>query len=69
MSRMSETNSNQEFKRRRKRKSVIGNAKKYGKKGRFGRGSHVDQSTYEYFIQVLELTKKEFDTPEEKGDY
>jgi nucleolar protein 9 len=55
-------------KKGRKRKSLLKNAKKYGKKGKFGRGTHLDEDIYQYFVHVLELVEtNKFETEEEKG--
>ncbi|XP_049830781.1 nucleolar protein 9-like isoform X2 [Schistocerca gregaria] len=51
---------------KRKKKSFLKNARKYGKKGKFGRGSHINEETYQYFLRVLELDKSGFNNPEEK---
>lgn len=52
----------------RKRKSLLKKAKKYGKKGKFGRGTHLDEDIYQYFVHVLELFEaNKFETEEEKG--
>ncbi|XP_047117586.1 nucleolar protein 9 [Schistocerca piceifrons] len=51
---------------KRKKKSFLKNARKYGKKGKFGRGSHINEETYQYFLRVLELDKSGFDNAEEK---
>jgi nucleolar protein 9 len=57
-------------KKGRKRKSLLKNAKKYGKRGKFGRGTHLDEDIYKYFVHVLELVEKnKFETEEEKGSY
>jgi nucleolar protein 9 len=54
--------------KKRKRKSFLKNAKKYGKKGKFGRGSHLKEDIYQYFVRVLELIQTDsFETEEEKG--
>ncbi|KAK3918271.1 Nucleolar protein 9 [Frankliniella fusca] len=53
------------FKRKRK-KSFLQNAKGFGKKGKFGHGTQLDQDTYDYFIRVLELLRGDFDNPEDK---
>jgi nucleolar protein 9 len=56
-------------KKKRKRKSFLKNAKKYGKKGKFGRGSHLSEDIYQYFVRVLQLLHtNNFDTEEEKGN-
>jgi len=52
----------------RKRKSLLKNAKKYGKEGKFGRGTNLNEDIYQYFVHVLELVEKnKFETEEEKG--
>jgi hypothetical protein len=52
----------------KKRKSLLKKAKKYGKKGKFGRGTHLNEDIYQYFVHVLELVEtKKFETEEEKG--
>ncbi|XP_026272695.1 nucleolar protein 9 [Frankliniella occidentalis] len=53
------------FKRKRK-KSFLQNAKGFGKKGKYGHGTQLDQDTYDYFIRVLELLRGDFDNPEDK---
>lgn len=56
-----------EFKYKRKRKSsYLKNAKKYGKKGRFGRGSQLDEDTYQYFIKIMEVYNAGFDSEGDK---
>jgi hypothetical protein len=54
--------------KRKKRKSLLKNAKKYGKKGKCGRGSHLNEDVYQYFVRVLQLLHtNDFETEEEKG--
>jgi nucleolar protein 9 len=54
--------------KKRKRKSFLKNTKKYGKKGKFGRGSHLNEDIYQYFVRVLQLLQtNSFETEEEKG--
>ena len=46
--------------KKKKKKSFLQKAKKYGKKGQFGRGHNIDATTYNYFVQVLaNLDKKD----------
>ena len=40
--------------RRKKKKSFLSKAKKFGKSGRFGKGRQIDKDTYEYFLRILE---------------
>ncbi len=55
------------LKKRKKKKSFLQKAKKFGKRGRFGQGQDVDRETYNYFVQVLDTFEKEdFDDEEAK---
>jgi hypothetical protein len=55
--------------KRKRRKSLLKNARKYGKKGKFGRGSHINEDIYHYFVRVLQLLHtNNFETEEEKGN-
>lgn len=56
----------EKYKRKRK-KSFLKNARKYGKKGCYGRGTQLDADTYQYFIRIMEVFKEGFDTDEDKG--
>lgn len=64
---MAESQPQEDKRRKRKRgKSVLMNARRYGKQGKFGRGSHLDEDVYQYFVRVLELLKAGFENAEEK---
>lgn len=52
--------------RKRKKKGFLANARGFGKKGKFGHGSQLDQDQYDYFVRVLELVSKGFDDPQER---
>ncbi|KAF5290920.1 hypothetical protein FQR65_LT11502 [Abscondita terminalis] len=54
------------YKRKRK-KNFLKNAKGYGKKGMYGRGTQLDADTYQYFIRILEVYKEGFPSDEEKS--
>lgn len=56
----------EKYKRKRK-KSFLKNARKYGKKGCYGRGAQLDADTYQYFIRIMEVFKEGFDTEEDKS--
>ncbi|XP_057660599.1 nucleolar protein 9 [Diorhabda carinulata] len=51
---------------RKRKKSFLKNARKYAKKGHFGRGSQLDSDTYHYFVKILETFKDGFDSEEDK---
>lgn len=58
------------FKKNRKRKkNFLQNARKYGKKGNYGRGSHIDEDVYNYFVRSLEVYKEGFANDEEKSKF
>lgn len=51
---------------RKRKKSFLKNAKKYGKRGYYGRGSQLDADVYQYFVNILETYRKGFDSEEDK---
>ena len=53
----------------KKKRSFLYKARKYGKKGMFGRGKNVDEETYNYFVRVMERLKEEFEDENDKGFY
>lgn len=53
--------------RGKKKRSFLTKARKYGRKGLYGRGKNVDEETYNYFVRVMERLKDEFEDEEEKG--
>lgn len=62
---MSDSQEQVRYKRKRK-KSFLKNAKGYGKKGMYGRGTQLDADTYQYFIRILEVYKEGFPSEEDK---
>ncbi|XP_060536654.1 nucleolar protein 9 [Cylas formicarius] len=62
---MSNEEINENYKRKRK-KTFLQNARKYAKKGWYGRGSQMDADTYQYFVGVLEAYKEGFDNDDDK---
>lgn len=60
-------NNDNKRKNRKRKKSFLQNARKYAKKGTFGRGSHLSEDTYQYFVNALELLRNGFENDEEKG--
>lgn len=56
-----------QFNKRKKKKSFLQKAKKFGKSGRFGKGREIDRETYDYFLRVFEQLNHGFeDDPETK---
>ncbi|CAH1114583.1 unnamed protein product [Psylliodes chrysocephalus] len=51
---------------RKRKKSFLKNARKYAKKGHYGRGSQLEEDTYHYFVKILETFKEGFDSEEDK---
>ena len=54
--------------RRKKKKSFLSKAKKFGKSGRFGKGREIDKDTYDYFLRILEQIPSLFDTKSSAED-
>ena len=54
------------FKKKKKGKSFLQKAKKFGKQGQRGRGTEIDQDQYDYLVRVLERWREGFETDEEK---
>jgi len=52
--------------KKRKKRSFLSKARHHGKKGRFGRGSIVEEDTYQYFVRVWEVKKNGFECDEDK---
>ncbi|KAI4467168.1 nucleolar protein 9 [Holotrichia oblita] len=53
------------YKRKRK-KTFLKNARKYAKKGWYGRGSQLDAETYQYFVRILEVYREGFENDDDK---
>lgn len=51
---------------RKRKKSFLKNARKYAKKGHFGRGSHIESDLYQYFVRIMETYREGFDNEEDK---
>ena len=51
--------------KRKKKKSFLQKAKKFGKSGRFGKGKEIDRETYDYFLRVFEQLNHGFESDEE----
>ncbi|XP_077302700.1 nucleolar protein 9 [Arctopsyche grandis] len=68
---MAEENSEQSSTKRKskKKKSVLSNAKKYGKKDWWGRGSQIPEDMYHYLVSILEVMKNGFTADEEKANF
>ncbi|KAL1501660.1 hypothetical protein ABEB36_006952 [Hypothenemus hampei] len=54
---------------RKRKKSFLKNARKYAKKGHFGRGSQMDEDTYQFFLRSLETFNLGFEDEESKSHF
>lgn len=59
----------QRLKKRSKKRRFISNAKGFGKKGIFGRGSQIEESEFTYFINILDAMKKGWESVDDKSIY
>lgn len=66
---MSEGTIRQEKHKRKRKKSFLKNAKKYAKKGCFGRGTQLEADTYQYLVHSMETFKGGFSSDEEKRKF
>ncbi|KAK9872389.1 hypothetical protein WA026_017847 [Henosepilachna vigintioctopunctata] len=53
--------------KRKRKKSFLKNARKYAKKGQFGRGTQLESDTYQYFVRIMEAYREGFDNDDDKG--
>ena len=54
------------FKKKKKGRSFLQKAKKFGRQGQRGRGTEIEQDQYDYLVRVLERWRQGFHTEEEK---
>lgn len=54
---------------RKKKKKFLANVKGFGKQGNFGRGTHLESDEWNYYINILDVIKKGFDSLEDKSEY
>ena len=57
-----------QFNKRKKKKTFLQRAKKFGKSGRFGKGREIDRETYDYFLRVFEQLNHGFESDDETKD-
>ena len=55
------------WKKKKSKKTFLQKAKKFGKRGQFGRGKQIEKDTYDYFVRVLEQMKAPFEDDEAKS--
>lgn len=51
---------------KKRKKKFIANAKGFGKRGNFGRGTHLEGDEWTYFINIMDAIKKGFDSLDDK---
>lgn len=54
-------------KKKKKNSRFLRNAKGFAKQGIYGRGTHIEDDQYNYFINILDTMKNGFEDIEEKG--
>lgn len=65
-----QTEGNTKRKRPKKKGNrFLQNAKGFAKQGIYGRGTHIDDEQYSYFINILDAMKAGFEDTEERGKY
>lgn len=54
------------FKRKKKRMSNYQRAFKYSKRGKFGHGFQIQDDDFQYFLNILKVSKETFDSDEDR---
>lgn len=54
------------FKRKKKRMSSYQRAVKYSKRGKFGHGFQIQEEDFQYFLNILKVSKETFECDEDK---
>lgn len=54
---------------KKKKKKFLANVKGFGKTGNFGRGTHLESDEWNYYINILDVMKKGFDSLEDKSKF
>lgn len=54
------------FKRRKKHMSNYQRAMKYSKRGKFGHGFQIQEEDFQYFLNILKVSKESFESDEDK---
>lgn len=54
------------FKRKKKRMSTYQRAVKYSKRGKFGHGFQIQDEDFQYFLNILKVSKETFECDEDK---
>lgn len=54
------------FKRKKKRMSSYQRAIKFSKRGKFGHGFQIQDDDFQYFLNILKVSKETFENDEDK---
>lgn len=54
---------------KKRKKKFIANVKGFGKRGNFGRGTHLEGDEWTYFTTIMDTLKKGFDSLEDKRKF
>lgn len=57
------------FKRKKKRMSTYQRAVKFSKRGKFGHGYQIQDEDFQYFLNILKVSKETFENAEDKRNY
>lgn len=56
-------------KQKKRKKKFLANVKGFGKRGQYGHGAHLEGDEWSYFINILDVIKKGFDSLDDKGKH
>lgn len=51
---------------KKRKKKFIANVKGFGKRGNFGRGTHLEGDEFTYFVNIMDVIKKGFESMDDK---
>lgn len=57
------------YKRKKKRMSCYQRAMKFSKRGKFGHGFQIQDEDFQYFLNILKVSKETFESDEDKRKY
>lgn len=66
---MDSQSSGGDFKRKKKRMSTYQRAMKFSKRGKFGHGFQIQDEDFQYFLNILKVSKETFESDDDKSNY
>lgn len=54
---------------KKRKNKFIANVKGFGKRGNFGRGTHLEGDEFTYFVNIMDVIKKGFESMDDKRMY